>query len=230
MRYLLLTGLLTLLLACGDTAAETEKTPVRSTETPAPVVAPALPAAGAADRTYVPGQRIGMITATTTPDELVEIYGRENVRADSVALGKGFFVNSYTIFPETTSEINLVYPNEQMRVNDSQVTIDLGSTDWKSAQNSVGIGTTLEELQNANGHNFTFMGFDWDYGGVVTDWQGGALTDHRLRLGYDFANREEVDLHHLLVGNQKVVTNNPYLKDVDVKVIQVIVRLPAAAQ
>lgn len=180
----------------------------------------------AADRTYVPGKRIGLITATTTPEDLTRIYGPDNVRKDSIPLGKGFFVNGYKLFPGTSSELSVIYPNEVTGSKDLQVTIDLGSTDWKSAQNGVAIGTTLEELERYNGQAFAFFGFDWDYGGVVTDWQSGALKDHRLRLGYDYENRGKLTLHKTVRGEQKVVSNSPYVSDLGIRVIQIIVRLP----
>ena len=177
------------------------------------------------DRTYVPGQRIGLITGSTSPEQLSELYGAENVLVDSIHLGEGFYVPGYRLFPGTTSEIALMYPRaDEVGVRDLQVTIDEGSTDWRSAQNGIGIGTTLEELVRANGHPFTFYGFDWDYGGVVTDWQSGALSDHRLRLTYDYANRPE--LHPTVRGEGKVVSNSPYVDDLGIKVVQIIVRLP----
>jgi len=182
---------------------------------------------GPEDRTYVPGVRFGMVTASTTPAQLVEYYGEDNVRKDSIPLGKGYFVDGYTLFPDQPGEVALVYPNPERRVKDLQVTIDLNDTVWKSAQNGIGIGTTLEELERYNGRPVTFYGFDWDYGGVVTDWQdGGALKDHRVRLGYNFADRGKVALHPTIKGKQKVTSTSPYLKDLNIEVIQVIVRLP----
>jgi len=37
------------------------------------------------------------------------------------------------------------------------------------------IGSSLAEAQKANGRPFLVSGFDWDYGGFVADWKGGAL-------------------------------------------------------
>jgi hypothetical protein len=34
---------------------------------------------------------------------------------------------------------------------------------------------SLGEVEIANGGPFTLYGFAWDYGGTVSDWQGGAL-------------------------------------------------------
>lgn len=224
MRYLSVFILLFTLWSCqGESVVNEEETetPVMETRTPIKV------GVGPEDRTYVPGVRLGMVTASTTPDQLVEHYGAENVRKDSIPLGKGYFVNGYTLFPDQPGEVALVYPDPERNVKDLQVTIDLQDTVWKSAQNGIGIGTTLEELERYNGRPLTFYGFDWDYGGVVTDWQdGGALKDHRLRLGYNFDDREKVELHPTIKGQQKVTSMSPYLKDLNIEVIQIIVRLP----
>jgi len=229
MRYLLVALSVLLLYSCQDqsagTTAATDLPKDSLIENPMPNTV-VMEEVDATDRTYVPGQRIGLITAATTPEDLAKYYGAENVRKDSISLGKGFFVNGYKLFPGTSSELSVIYPNEVTGSKDLQVTIDLGSIDWKSAQNGVAIGTTLEELERYNGHAFAFFGFDWDYGGVVTDWQSGALKDHRLRLGYDYENRDNLTLHKTIRGEQKVVSNSPYVDDLGVRVIQVIVRLP----
>lgn len=229
MRKLIPFLLLVFLVACQSEDTITTDADITSEDSPIETPAPAtdlLKGIDATDRTYVPGRRIGRITTTSTLEELAEQYGAENVRKDSISLGKGVFVEGYKLFPGTSAELSLMYPNTVTRSRDLQITIDLESTDWKSAQNGVAIGSTLEELERYNGHPFTFFGFDWDYGGVVTDWQGGALKDHRLRLGYDYDNRDKGALHKTVRGEQKVVSGNPYLDDLGVKVIQIIVRLP----
>ena len=44
---------------------------------------------------------------------------------------------------------------------------------WNIA--GVSIGSSLADVQKANGKAFLVAGFDWDYGGYVVDWKGGAL-------------------------------------------------------
>jgi hypothetical protein len=44
---------------------------------------------------------------------------------------------------------------------------------WNVA--GITIGSSLAEAQKANGKPFLLSGFDWDYGGFVTDWKGGAF-------------------------------------------------------
>lgn len=45
---------------------------------------------------------------------------------------------------------------------------------WNVA--GVTIGSSLADVQKANGKPFLVSGFEWDYGGFVTDWKGGVLS------------------------------------------------------
>ncbi|WP_462116346.1 hypothetical protein, partial [Lysobacter xanthus] len=46
---------------------------------------------------------------------------------------------------------------------------------WTRAD-GVRAGLDTRALQALNGRPFAFSGFDWDYGGYVTDWKGGHLA------------------------------------------------------
>ncbi len=234
-NLILLLGLL-LLSAC-KADADLRKNPADNVSEPAPAAAPeqkivpakvvSVDGISADDRTYVPSERLGKITASTTPEQLVEYYGAENVKKDSIHLGEGYYLAGYKLFPGTESEVSLLFPGGKADLRDMQATIDFTATDWKAAQTGVKIGTTLEELERLNGGPFSFYGFEWDYGGAVTDWKGGALKDYRIRVSYDFKNRENTTLHPSIRGEQETSTENPALRGLDVKVIQIIVRLPA---
>lgn len=39
----------------------------------------------------------------------------------------------------------------------------------------ISIGSSLADVQKVNGKPFLVSGFEWDYGGFVVDWKGGAL-------------------------------------------------------
>jgi hypothetical protein len=59
---------------------------------------------------------------------------------------------------------------------------------WATA-NGIRIGTALAEIEQMNGKPFKLSGFDWDYGGRVTDWQDGKLSKPQpggCLLGVDF--------------------------------------------
>jgi len=55
--------------------------------------------------------------------------------------------------------------------------IDAERSLWRIA--GLTLGSSLAEVAKANGGPFTISGFEWDYGGFVTDWRSGALASAR---------------------------------------------------
>jgi hypothetical protein len=53
---------------------------------------------------------------------------------------------------------------------------------WARAD-GVRLGLTSTELQAKNGRPFKFFGFEWDYGGAISDWRGGALAPDGVSRG-----------------------------------------------
>jgi hypothetical protein len=52
--------------------------------------------------------------------------------------------------------------------------IDLAGSGW-TGPGGLRIGAPLEVVERANGKPFILYGFEWDYGGTVESWNGGAL-------------------------------------------------------
>ncbi|MBS0386181.1 MAG: hypothetical protein JSS00_12620, partial [Proteobacteria bacterium] len=46
---------------------------------------------------------------------------------------------------------------------------------------------SMADVERANGGAFVLYGFEWDYGGTVTDWRGGAFAPQdncHVRVGF----------------------------------------------
>jgi hypothetical protein len=83
---------------------------------------------------------------------------------------------------------------------------------WNIA--GVSIGSSLADVQKANGRPFVVSGFGWDYGGFVTDWKGGALASLqpggcRIMLRFD---KEAGAPANLLGDGVKVASDNASLR------------------
>jgi hypothetical protein len=52
---------------------------------------------------------------------------------------------------------------------------------WRVA--GLRLGDGLRKVEAANGRAFQVGGFEWDYGGYVQDWKGGALSKRGCRIG-----------------------------------------------
>lgn len=83
---------------------------------------------------------------------------------------------------------------------------------WNIA--GVSIGSSIADVQKANGRAFVISGFGWDYGGFVTDWKGGALASLqpggcRIMLRFD---KEAGAPANLLGDGVKVSSDNAALR------------------
>ncbi len=52
--------------------------------------------------------------------------------------------------------------------------VEIFGSNWVGP-GGVHVGSTIAEVEKANGKPFAFSAVGWDYGGMVRDWRGGAL-------------------------------------------------------
>jgi hypothetical protein len=100
--------------------------------------------------------------------------GKGNVVTETLSAAEGETFTGWVLYPDDPTRRIEVYLDE----NDAHPTalrVFAENTVWRRAD-GIGIGTTSAELQAKNGKPFEFLGFDWDYGGEITDWRGGTLA------------------------------------------------------
>ncbi|HYM86149.1 MAG TPA: hypothetical protein VET30_05375, partial [Pseudoxanthomonas sp.] len=111
----------------------------------------------------------------TTLQELQQRFGAGNASARDIPGAEGESFRGVVLFPDDPTRRATLYFQDQENLRSlSMVSVDEAASQWKLAS-GIGIGTSLAELQQHNGKPFTFSGFDWDYGGTITDWHGGKL-------------------------------------------------------
>ena len=121
---------------------------------------------------------------------LVARFGAANVRAENVPLGEGDSEAGAVIFPDDPSRRAYLYFAEPERLKRlSAAYIRDPESRWQTAQ-GVRMGTDSNEVERINGGIFRLLGFDWDYGGYVSDWAQGQLagafgSSARLALRFD---------------------------------------------
>ncbi|MBX2929854.1 MAG: hypothetical protein KF852_18615 [Saprospiraceae bacterium] len=125
----------------------------------------------AVDYTIEPGRRVGAITAATTAEELQQLYGAENVRRDTIWLMEGDFDMGTKVFPGTDNELEIIWSEQG---TPSLIRLTKPGSEWE-APNGLKAGISLQELESLNMRPFQFFGFEWDFGGAVTDWKGGRM-------------------------------------------------------
>ncbi len=117
----------------------------------------------------------GMFAASTSVIWLQQRFGQANVRIADVPGGEGETSRGVILFPDDPARRAYLYFQDEKRLRGLSMVrvMDEGSR-WQ-LDNGVAIGMPLSKLLALNGKSIRFTGFDWDYGGAISDWNGGRL-------------------------------------------------------
>jgi hypothetical protein len=163
-----------------------------------------------------------ILNAQTSEGDLVKIVGKKNVeRVERLyaedterIIGSVFFKDSPSyFFIKWKDTVNFKNPDWMEIHGDKSI--------WM-LDNGIKIGTDLKELVKLNGKQFTFSGFDWDYGGYATFEKGKLENDcYSIKLYYNYKDLFESEWNQI-VGDKVVSTSNPVLKKIKVYVDSII--------
>jgi len=104
--------------------------------------------------------------------------------AGPISVGEGASEPGTLVFPnDPARRIEILWHDEKQQRRPALIRVGAGAlwhfraTDDPGADGAtLGVGTPLAAVEAANGRPFTLSGFEWDYGGFVTDWRGGRLA------------------------------------------------------
>lgn len=117
----------------------------------------------------------GPLGRDTSHAKVAAAYGKDNVVFRQVDGAEGEKIGATVVFPKTAAKrMELFWADDKKRSGLASLRLGPGSI-W-IAPNGLRIGAPLAEVEKLNGRPFELSGFDWDYGGMVTDWKGGALA------------------------------------------------------
>jgi hypothetical protein len=174
MRLLPALPCLILLAACSG--------PEPPTATPAPVATP-TPAPIPEEDLHVLAVGGNGLRADMDLAALRRRYGADAVVEQAVPLGEGQTEPGAVIHPDDPTRRAFVYfidGNTGAAITAIHIR-DAGSR-W-SGPMGLRLGMTSLDLERLNGKPFRFLGFDWDYGGYVSNWTDGALSTALLAPG-----------------------------------------------
>ncbi|RAJ10888.1 hypothetical protein LX64_00495 [Chitinophaga skermanii] len=150
------------------------------------------------------------------PAELVAKYGKENiVLRDANDLAGNDIGQAYVVFPDTNNEIEIIFDDSSKIVTFSQV-----RSKWKTPF-GIRVGDPLDKLVKVNGRNFKVNGFDWENGGIVASWEGGAFDGKGVHVLLKANKSGDTKLYNKVSGGQKVNSDNSAMKALDVVVDKV---------
>lgn len=173
----------------------------------------------------------GPISADTEPTGLRRIYGAANVKEGDVPGAEGETVHGVILFPDDPERRAYVYFQDEAKLTGLSMVrvMDKGSR-WHGMQ-GVHVGMPLADLARRNGGPFQFSGFDWDYGGQVTDWLGGKLAPAaggatlRVALAHE-GQPSGVPTSKLPIGDGSFRSDHPQLAKMRVTVSEISLAFP----
>ena len=164
------------------------------------------------DRNIIPNESVGLITSSTTKSALNKLYDKGNIRETI----KGTEV----IFDNTADNITIEW-------NDGNLTpkiirIKNPNSNWKTKE-GVGIGSTIKEVEKANGKPFTIYGYEIDVylAGTVKNWNSGNLQG--LNLQFKITKEIPVEVYMKMMGDRGILSNNPLLEKAGLQVENITV-------
>jgi hypothetical protein len=166
--------LLLLLAACSpDRDAETADG-ARAPGDPAPAPATKPADAAPAPATAEPPRIDDLVHADDTLESLRARLGADVVVPETLPGAEGESAEGWILYPDDPTRRLSVYLDH---TGQQPLLLIAGenAVAWTRAD-GVRIGLSSQSLAKLNGGAFSFMGFGWDYGGVVTDWRGGRLA------------------------------------------------------
>jgi hypothetical protein len=114
--------------------------------------------------------------AEATGASLAAAYGAANVVEQTLPGVEGESYAATVIYPnDPARRVEIVWTDPAARRGAASV-IAAGANSLWVGPHQLSIGDALADVERANGRPFQLWGFGWDYGGWVSDWQGGAFA------------------------------------------------------
>lgn len=176
-----------------------------------------------------------------TEESLKQAFGGDNVVYKSVPGAEGTESNASVIFPNDPARmVTVFWWDEEKRARPSTVQVqanwesagdgedaDPWKTDvlWQTPQ-GIRIGSTIEEVEAANGKPFEIAGFGWDYGGFAVNWNGGALQTPEGVCGFSIRFSPSAPTPEGATGDTQLPSNNPDMRASKARVTEISVGYP----
>jgi hypothetical protein len=150
----------------------------------------------------------GKINKATTFNELQTTFGKANLQ-DTInygAEGMDSFVVT-KVYANTPKEIVINWQLDKF--HHAIGTVDcLQENSPYHTIDSLKIGSTLEKLLQVNGKKINFYGTQWDYGGMITSYNGGKFDKVNIFFRLD----SHPDASNKIMGDHELNTDLPLVK------------------
>jgi hypothetical protein len=105
-------------------------------------------------------------------------YGEGNLVEQTLPGAEGESYTATVLYADDpTRRLEIVWEDDATKMRPANVSVSGDASVW-TGPNGLSIGDELAQIEQMNGRPFKLWGFGWDYGGWVSDWNGGALAPH----------------------------------------------------
>jgi hypothetical protein len=179
-----------------------------------PGTTPATPASSASPAADNFNWDVRQIFKLRQPDQLYALYGKEHVEQRQAQDFQGNDIGAaYYVFPDTDNEMIVQFDGEK----GTSVFFTKENSKWKPPF-GIKVGDPLDKVVKVNGRDFRIHGFEWDLGGEVADWEGGAFAGKGVNIAFKANNSSDPKLYDQVTGDKKVKTDASAMKKLGVVV------------
>ncbi len=150
----------------------------------------------------------GKINKATTFKELETTFGKANLQ-DTINYGAegmdSFIVTK--VYANTPKEIVINWQMDKFHHSIGTVDCFQENSPYHTID-SLKIGSTLEKLLQVNGKKINFYGTQWDYGGMITSYNGGKFD----KVNIFFRLNSHPDASDKIMGDHELNTDLPLVK------------------
>lgn len=152
----------------------------------------------------------GPITAGDTAVSLQQRFAGQT-RWETLGGPEGSEFPGLVLWPDDAARrVEVIFADEEPRAVASIAVRP--NSQWRVA--GLALGDPLARVNEANGKPFKLWGFSWDYGGYVSDLDGGKLAalPGGCRVIIRFGPREGAEVADAVVGDHEVPSDDPRLE------------------
>ena len=173
------------------------------------------------DRKIIPNESVGLITSSTTKSALNKLYDKENIRETVIFSYEGIDIKGTEVIFDNTAD-NITIEWNDGNLTPKIIRIKNLNSNWKTKE-GVGIGSTIKEVEKANGKPFTIYGYEIDVylAGTVKNWNSGNLQG--LNLQFKITKEIPVEVYMKMMGDRGILSNNPLLEKAGLQVENITV-------
>jgi len=177
------------------------------------------------DTLIIPGERVGPVTANTSRQDLVTLFGASKLQDKTIYGPEGIGTFSATHVNLGLQRSFTVVWTDSKRTKPA--TLREFGTAWKTPQ-GIGIGTTLAELRKQLGE-FKLYGLAWDYSGTIL-LENTKLSNYKGKLNLQVepapgAAQKFPRQYRAVMGDATFSSSNPNWQPLGIRVQQMVVNL-----